>query len=445
MAGGVPSTKSVGRGVLGDSRRTALALLAFATMVAASGLAAGGTAGALLGAELTGADAAAGLPLGFLVVGSSASAVLIARLSMHIGRGYSLAIGYAAGVVGAVIVVGAAAMASVAALLIGSTLLGAANAAIFLTRYAAAEIAGSAARGRAIGAVLFGIALGAILGSLLLGPSGDLATAVRLPRSSGLYLIAVVSFTVAAVIVAVLSRARPKHVGRPAALLLDSTISSSSHRVGRRQLTAGLLAPGARSALVLLATTNFFMVAVMTVAPVHLAMRGMTLQIIGVLISVHVAGMFVPSPLSGWLADRAGPRIVAASGGTILICAGIAGALLGSDSTGLVAAVLALLGVGWNFGVVAGSALLTESVTTRIRSRAEGIGEVAMGLAAAIGAPAAGLITAVAGFAALWLVGAAVAVLNLGYLQVSLRRVTSPRARTVGPRSDASELKPDGL
>ena len=414
-------------------------------MVAASGLAAGGTAGALLGAELTGADAAAGLPLGFLVVGSSASAVLIARLSMHIGRGYSLAIGYAAGVVGAVIVVAAAAMASLAALLIGSTLLGAANAAIFLTRYAAAEIAGSAARARAIGAVLFGIALGAILGSLLLGPSGDLATAVGLPHSSGLYLIAVISFSVAAVIVAALSRARPKYIGRPGALLLDSSISSSSRPVRGRQLTAGLLAPGARTALVLLATTNFFMVAVMTVAPVHLAMRGMTLQIIGVLISVHVAGMFVPSPLSGWLADRAGPLTVAAISGTILTCAGITGALLGSDSTGLVAAVLALLGVGWNFGVVAGSALLVESVTPRMRSQAEGIGEVAMGLAAAVGAPAAGLITAFAGFAALWLVGAAVAVLTLGYLTLSLRCSTSPRARTVGPRSDVSDLKPDGL
>lgn len=414
-------------------QRTVLLALTLATLVGATGLAAGGSAGALLGARLAGSDAAAGLPLGLLVLGSAAAAVLISRLTVRLGRGRSLALGYLIGGAGAGLVICAVAASSLIALLIGSILLGAANAAIFLTRYAAASLTGAEARGRALGTVLFGTAVGAVLSSSLLGPSGRLALAVGLPPATGLYLVAVGAFAVAGALLAATSTARLRHIGRHAALLG----ATGSAEIRHGELRSALLAPPASSALLALAATNFVMVAVMAVAPVHLSMSGMRLQLVGVVIAIHVAGMFAPAPVSGWLADRFGPRAVGAASGVLLIAAGLAGALADRDATVPVILVLALLGIGWNLGVVGASTLLTASVPAALRPHAEGIGEVAMGVAAAAGAPLAGLITHAGGLGALWLAGAAIATLNLAILHQSER----PR-REAPPRLAASDGVP---
>jgi MFS family permease len=391
-------------------RAAALASLFVATAVGSSGLAAGGTAGALLAERLVGSSAA-GVPLGVLVAGSAISALVMSRTTPGWGRGRSLMVGYLVGAVGAVGVVGAAEAESFALLLMGSFVLGGASAAVFLTRYAAAEAGGEAARGRALGTVFFATALGAVASPNLLGASGDLAVALGLPRLSGLYVIATVAFSVAAAVLALASHPRVPVVGRGAALLGPA----STEAVQRGELARIGRLSSARTALVLLAGANFVMVAVMAIAPLAMTTHGHHLRVVGLAVSLHVAGMFAPSPVSGWLADRAGPRVVAAIGFAALVGSGIVGALIDGDSAAETIGVLAVLGVGWNFGVVGGSTRLAASVTPALRPRAEGIGEVAMGLAAAAAAPAAGVVAAAAGFAALSLAvaGAAAMVATL--------------------------------
>lgn len=163
------------------ARRGTLLVLAIATAIGSAGLAAGGTAGALLGVQITGTEAAAGLPLGLLVVGQAVAALLVSRRTTRVGRGRSLALGYTLGAGGAVLVILAAVASNLTVLLAGSMVLGAGNTAVFLTRYAAAEVGGEAERGRALGAVFFATALGAVASPNLLGPSGDLAQIVGLP------------------------------------------------------------------------------------------------------------------------------------------------------------------------------------------------------------------------------------------------------------------------
>lgn len=284
-----------------QGQRRTLLVLATATAIGASGLAAGGTAGALLGSELM-SSGAVGLPLGLLVIGSAAAAPLIARESARAGRPRGLALGYFAGVVGAIIVIVSASTDNVAALLVGSTLLGAANAAIFLSRYAAAELGGARARGRALGVVLAATAIGAIISPNLLGPSGELADALGLPELSGLYLVAIVAFAVAAVLLLLIPSPRSQRG-------IDTAVGAGGGTL--RRLTAGLAVREVRIALIVLAASNLIMVAVMAVAPVHMKDHGEALSVIGVVISIHVAGMFVPSPLTGWLADHAGSATVA--------------------------------------------------------------------------------------------------------------------------------------
>jgi MFS family permease len=386
-------------------RRSTLALLAAATAIGALGLAAGGSAGALLAEDMTGSAAWAGVPLGALVVGSAASALVISRVTDRAGRPAGLTLGYAVGVAGAALVVAAAVMDDLTLLLVGSAALGAANAAIFLTRYAAADLGGEQRRGRALGIVLFATALGAVASPNLLGPSGDLSEALDLPRLSGLYLVAAAAFLVAGLLLATLPR-------RSLAIDAEQTVGPGELRKGLRST---------RLALVVLGLTNFVMVAVMALAPIHLTEHGHSLDFVGVVIGIHVLCMFAPSPLTGWLADRAGSAAVAAAGAVLLAAAGATGATLDVSDGAAMAAMLALLGLGWNAGVVGGSMMLAASVPSALRPRTEGIGEVAMGLAAGAGAPAAGLIVAFGDFTALAIAGAVGGALMLAALSAGMR------------------------
>ena len=349
-----------------------LAVLAGSAAAGSVGLAAGGTAGALLGTELAGTTAAAGLPLGLLVLGSAVSAMVIARQSSRSGRASGLALGYLLGMAGAVMCVMAALGGSLPLFLVGSTLLGSANAAVFLTRYAAADVGGVAAGGRALGLTLFATAAGAVLSPLLLGPTGDLAVAAGLPRLSGIYVVAGAAFAGAAI-----------------ALSMTPSLPRGGQTPSTRwRVVAGAaMAAPTRHAVLVLAGANFVMVGLMAIAPVHLMAHGHDLEMIGTVIALHVAGMFLPSPLSGWLADRTDPALVAAIGCGLLLVAATGTAVAG---TGVV--TLVILGVGWNFGLVGGSALLTRAADPTLRMDVEGVGEVAMGVAAAAGAPLAGLL-----------------------------------------------------
>lgn len=284
-----------------DPRRQTLAVLAVATAIGSTGLAAGGTAGALLGARITGTEAAAGLPLGLLVGGQAVAAVLVSNVSGYAGRGVGLALGYVLGTVGAALVIFAAVASSFAALLAGSAVLGAGNAAVFLTRYAA-EVGDDATRGRALGGVLFAAAIGAVASPNLLGPSGGLARLLGLPPLAGLYVVAILCFTLAALLLAASSSTGVPYFGHGAALLGAGKRS----RMPRRDIDSGLRKPPVRGALVILAAVNLVMVAVMAIAPVHMMSHGHGLNLVGVIVAVHVAGMFGPSPFSGWIADRIG-------------------------------------------------------------------------------------------------------------------------------------------
>jgi MFS family permease len=387
------------------SERSTLARLAAATAVGSLGLAAGGTAGALLAEDITGSEAAAGIPLGVLVAGSAAGALLISRQTSRSGRAAGLILGYFLGAAGAVTVVAGAIASNFPLVLVGSGALGAANAAVFLTRYAAADVGGESTRGRALGTVFVAASVGAIASPNLLGPSGEAADAIGLPDLAGLYLVAIPAFVVAAFLLRSLPHSPAPPVDDPDALGTSRTIGSL---------------PGARGALVVLGAVNFVMVSVMAIAPVHLKDEGHDLGFVGLVVGIHVFGMFAPSPLSGWLADRAGSTTVVAVGGLFFIAAGLAGALVDASGHVGVTIVLTLLGLGWNAGVVGGSTMLANSVPAAQRPRAEGFGEIAMGGAAAVGAVFAGVVVAFGGFPVLALAGATAGALLVAALRLGL-------------------------
>jgi MFS family permease len=397
-------------------QRRTMRVLVVAQLLGALGLAAGGTAGALLAEHLTGSAAAAGLPLSLLVLGSGVGAVAVTRVMRDHGRRVGLTAAYLAGAAGATLAVAAAGWRSWPLLLAGSLLLGGGNAAVMLARYAAADL--SSHRARSISTVVTAASVGAVAGPNLLGPTGTLVEGIGLPAPTGLFLLAIPTFLGAALVLAAFLRPDPLQVARAAAHPDEEPAAAG----GRGELAILLGDRRIRLALLALAIANLAMVGVMAVAPVHLQHHGAGMGAIGLIVSAHIAAMYLPAPVTGWLADKFGARVVAAMGALLLLAAGTATAVPGSGHLEIMGALL-LLGVGWNAGLIGGSALLRDApVSPALRTRAEGLGELGMGAAAAAGGSGAGLLLAAGGFGLLGVVAAAPCLLLLVVLAATGRR-----------------------
>jgi MFS family permease len=115
--------------------------------------------------------------------------------------------------------------------------------------------------------------------------------------------------------------------------------------------------------------------------------------------------MYLPSPLTGWLVDRYGRMTTAAASGITLLAAGILAAAAPGDSVALLALALALLGLGWNFGLVAGTAIITDTVPLATRAKTQGLVDVSIAIAGATGGMASGIMVAATSYPALALTG----------------------------------------
>lgn len=363
-----------------------------------------GLAGTLLARQVSGSDSAAGLPQGLLVAGSAVAAVTIGRIMARVGRRVGLVTGGVVAVLGCAAGVAAAWAGSLLAICLGSVLLGWGTCAVMFARYVAADLAPPAARARAIAGVLAAVAVGAVAGPNLLAAAEPFEAWAHLPAHTGPYVISAAGFAVAIGawwLGLEPGASRPTTDAPPAPLAVADRV---------RQ----------RTGIGVLGLANLVMVATMTMAPVQMRMHdGSGVGMIGLVVSAHIAAMFGPSALSGWLVDRAGER-----GATLVSCAVLAAAtgtavFSGSSATTLTVAMV-LLGLGWNVATVAGSSMLTRGVPLRQRPRLEGRGEIGMGVAAAMGGGLSGVVMAVGGYPVLAALGLAVVLCAL--LPLSVRR-----------------------
>ncbi|AKA02368.1 multidrug ABC transporter permease [Streptomyces noursei ZPM] len=387
----------------GAAPRRPLAVLVFSQVLSGAGLAAGITVGALLAEDMLGSTGLAGVPSALFTAGAAVGAVGIGRLSQHRGRRAGLILGYGAGVLGSLGVVAAAALGSVLLLFPSLLVYGAGTATNLMARYAGAELAPPERRGRAVSTVLCATTLGAVAGPNLVTATGDLALAWGVPRLAGPFLLAAAAFGAAAVVLAALLR--PEPLPQPAASAAGpdappddrAAAPSAPGPTGgpRRGLLAG-------TAVMLL--TQLVMIALMTMTPVHLRAHGHDAQAAGLVIALHVGAMFLPSPLTGRWVDRVGPQRVAAASGVTLLAAGLIAMLAPPHSVAGLAVALVLLGLGWNLGLVSGTAWVTEALPPARRATSQGLVDVGIALAGATGGMASGPVLAAGGFPVLALV-----------------------------------------
>jgi MFS family permease len=421
----VPDTADANFGVVAVQRRT-LRLLFATQIISGVGVAVGASVGALLAAELAGTSAS-GLAQSAVVVGAALLALPATEIVHRRGRRPSLAAAYLVAAIGSMVVVLAAMRASNPLLFAGFFLFGGATAAGMQARYAAVDLAPPALRGRHLSLIVWATTLGAVAGPNFAAFAGASLEAYGIPTLAGPFVFSAALFGLAALVLMLLMRPDP-------AVLARGTIAPSSDgathkaRVGMRAALQAIVAqPAARLGAIAMAVGHVVMVGVMAMTPVHIRGAGHdaghTLRIVGVVLSFHIAGMYAFAPVVGWLTDRFGRRPVIGAGVALLLAACALTGTAGHDSVRL-ATGLMVLGVGWSSTMVAGSTLLSESVSVDVRPSAQGLSDVTMGLAGASAGAISGVVMDAWGYPMLAL-GAAVAATPILLLLSPRRRATS--------------------
>ncbi|CAL9500348.1 Riboflavin transporter RfnT [Streptomyces sp. enrichment culture] len=416
---------------LPETQKRILVILLASQVLSGVGLAAGVTVAALLAQDMLHSTTLAGLPSALLTAGSALAAVTIGRVSQTRGRRPGLAAGYLAGAIGGAGVVAAAALDNPALLFVSLFLYGAGTAANLQARYAGADLAAPRHRARALSTVLVATTLGGVVGPNLTAPAGHLATALALPPLSGLFLVSSAAFALAALTLLIWLRPDP--------LLLARTLPSGPEApegTGTgpapdvpRPVPHGR--PGLPLGVLVMVLSQLVMVAIMTMTPVHMHDHGHGTAASGLVIALHVGAMYLPSPLTGALTDRHGPTATAAASGLTLLAAGVLAAAAPADSVLLLTVALVLLGIGWNFGLVSGTTIITNAVPLATRARTQGMVDVAIAIAGATGGMTSGIVVAAAGYPLLALTGAALA--------LSLLPAVIVTAQKASPRTPSSE------
>ena len=438
------------QGVRQVQRRTVVLLSAAQVF---GGLGTGSTVsiGSILAVELSGSSAWAGSVATVMTLGAAAAALPLASLAERRGRRAGQVAGLSAALAGAVLMVLAVVSGSFVLLVLGAAGIGVGTAASLQARFAAVDLAAAEHRGRALSTVVWAVTVGAVAGPNLIQPGTTVGTALGLPPIAGPFVISGAGLLIATVLVFAGLRPDPLLLARELAAANSTTgteqprahepVASAAGVPGAGSTgseAAGPAAPhppgavggslvrglrairGSRTALLAVTgvvAAHAVMVGVMSMTPLHLqhlvegpgphtghGAEGDVLVIIGFTISLHIAGMFALSPVMGWLTDRAGRIETILIGFTVLVAA-VAIAGFGQSSTAAVAVGLVLLGMGWSAATISGSTLLAESVGRDARVAVQGVSDMLMGAAGALGGALSGLVLGVAGYLGLNLLG----------------------------------------
>jgi MFS family permease len=361
-----------------------------ATAQVLNGLGVAGTvaAGSLLVSSVSNSETLAGLAQTSSVLGAAALALPLARLTQIGGRRLALSMGLILGVIGSLLVISGGLNENLYLILLGTFLVGAASASGYQARFAAIDLATSQRSSQQLSFVVWGSTIGAVAGPNLMQPSGDLARKLGFPELVGPYFISAITLTLAAAVILIFLRPDPYLTANK---LSSEKQKQITNKLALKHILGNKLA---RFAIAAITVGHVAMVSVMVMTPIHMAHVDVTLRIIGIVISIHVLGMYAFSPVVGLVSDRIGGVATIKIGlATLLISSVIAGTSPAGDAIRL-GVGLFLLGLGWSCTLIAGSTLLSQSVELNFKSASQGASDLVMNLAGAGGGAVAGVIIA---------------------------------------------------
>ncbi|MFD2045082.1 MFS transporter [Ornithinibacillus salinisoli] len=376
-----------------------LIIVVISQMFGGAGLAAGITVGALLAEQMLGTNAFAGLPAGLFTLGSAGAAMIVGRLSQRFGRRIGLVTGFITGGIGAVGVVIAAIISSVFLLLVSLFIYGAGTATNLQARYAGTDLANKKQRATAISIAMVSTTFGAIAGPNLVVVMGKFALSIGVPELAGPFILSAVAFILAGLVLYVMLRPDPFII----ALMINTykqerneDSEATNQTRNKRGITVGVT---------IMVLTQIVMLAIMTMTPVHMEHHGHGLSDIGLVIGFHIGAMYLPSLFTGILVDKIGRTAMTIASGFTLLLSGVIVAIAPTDSVIFLVISLSLLGLGWNFGLISGTALIVDSTDASSRAKTQGTTDVFIALAGAAGGALSGMVVAGSSFETLSFAG----------------------------------------
>ncbi len=348
----------------------------------------------IIAVNLTGNDIAVGLPATLVLIGRAIAAYPIGWLMDRLGRRTGLNVGFLVAIFGMSLSAIAVVNGILWLFLSGSFFLGMSRSAVEQMRFIAAEVQPEGRRAHAIGLIAFSSTIGSLSGSLLMDTSPNLTVLIGIPILAIPFVLAVVLMFIGLLLNQLFLHPDPLDVSRK---LEASNTQTETKQVGSarsmRQIFVQyevILAAG------VMAISWLGMTVVMQVTPLHMNYEGYQVPTISRAVMIHSLGMFAFSSVTGWLTSSIGRLPVVAIGIVLLIIAGICGCFAQTLITLYIAVFL--LGVGWNFCYIAGSAMLSDQLQSEERGRAQGVSEAFIGVTAAIGSVTSGFVYASYGY-----------------------------------------------
>ncbi|MGN7940473.1 MFS transporter [Virgibacillus sp. 6R] len=400
-----------------------LFIVSISQIFGGAGLAAGVTVGALLAQQMLGTDAFAGLPSALFTLGSAGAALFIGRLSQRYGRRTGLTVGFMIGGLGAIGVILAAIINSVFLLFASLLIYGAGTATNLQARYAGTDLANNKQRATAVSMTMVFTTFGAVAGPNLVNVMGDFAVSIGVPSLAGPFILSAAAYILAGLVLFVMLRPDP--------LVIAKAIEASNQERISNDHSTDMEQNGDKRGVIVGATimvlTQIVMIAIMTMTPVHMRHHGHGLGEVGVVIGFHIGAMYLPSLVTGVLVDKLGRTAMAIASGATLLLAGLVSAFAPGDSMVLLVIALCLLGLGWNFGLISGTALIVDSTETSSRAKTQGTVDVLIALSGAAGGVLSGMVVAGSSYATLSFIGGILSLLLIPVVIWSIKNKNKVR------------------
>ncbi|WP_108672340.1 MFS transporter [Peribacillus acanthi] len=379
-----------------------LLIVVISQIFGGAGLAAGITVGALLAQDMLGTDSFTGVPAALFTLGSAGAALMIGRLSQKFGRRLGIATGFLTGSLGAAGVVISAMTQNVVLLFASLLIYGAGFATNLQARYAGTDLANSKQRATAVSIAMVSTTFGAVAGPNLVEAMGRFAVNIGVPALAGPFILAASAYMIAGMVILIFLRPDPLIVAKT---LVENERKNESTLPGQSEVKHVSKNRGIVVGTTIMVLTQLVMVAIMTMTPIHMGHHGHTLKEVGLVIGFHVGSMYLPSLVTGILVDRIGRTAMAITSGATLLLAGVIAAFAPGDSLMLLIIALSLLGIGWNFGVISGTALIVDATDIVNRAKKQGSVDVLVALSGASGGMLSGMVVAHSSYTTLSLVG----------------------------------------
>ncbi|HNJ96870.1 MAG TPA: MFS transporter [Ilumatobacteraceae bacterium] len=342
---------------------------------------------------LNGSDRLAGTGSAAFTLGSAFMAVPLAALMRRRGRRFGLTLAYALGIVGSLVAGVGGEFDLFVVFIVGMALFGGAQAASLQGRYTAADLAEPEHRAKAIAAVVWVGTLGAAFGPLLTPWEKKAGKAMGLDPLVGPFLFAALMAAIALVVLQV--RLRPDPLEASGQLDPHAERIHPLHQV-RASIGVIRNSPLAPLGLGAMVISQAAMVAVMTMTPPHMKDHHHG-DLSAYVIALHIVGMYAFAPFVGRLVERVG-EVRSVMLGAVVLGAGTVVAVAAGYVPWLIFFGLFLLGVGWNIGLIAGSAILTGAVPSDSRVEVQGTADLTMSFCGGSAAFASGFVKQAWGF-----------------------------------------------